>query len=83
MDDKPTHIKVDQDSPTGTSSKAHGANVDAVAFNISFIASKNPTLSVQILKLYADAYKISPSDPPHPDEDFELALGGLPDPFKK
>lgn len=83
MDDKTiSHISVEQDNPTGIASRVHGANIDAVAFNITLIASKNPTLAVKLMELYQEAYTISPSDPPHPEEDFTAALDNLPNPFK-
>ncbi|HKU18119.1 MAG TPA: hypothetical protein VJP80_02490 [Candidatus Saccharimonadales bacterium] len=84
MDDaSSTKVKVSENSPTGVASRAHGANVDALAFNITFIASRNPNLAVKIMKLYDEARQISADDPPHPEEDFTLALSDLPDPFGK
>lgn len=76
-----TRIKVDADSPTGISSRSHGSNVNAIAFNIDLIATKNPTLAVNLLKEYDEAHKILPDDPPQPGEDFSLALDKF-DPFK-
>lgn len=79
---KSSQIKVNQDAPTGISSLVHGANVDAVAFNISFIANKNPTLALQIMKLYNEAHQISPGDSPYPEEDFTAANDELKGFFK-
>lgn len=74
---KSSQIKINDDAPTGIASQAHGMNTDAVAFNISFITSKNPTLALQIMKLYREAHKISASDPPYPEEDYKAALNDL------
>jgi len=75
---KNTELKIREDRPTGISSQAHGANADALGFNITFIAAYNPNLAVQIMKLYNEARTISPGDPQHPDEDFDLAFNKLP-----
>ena len=82
MDDsKTSQVRVNDDSPTGISSKVHGANIDALAFNISLIASKNPALALKILELYNEAHEISPDDPPHPEEDYSITLEKLKDIF--
>jgi hypothetical protein len=80
--DKPkmSQIKVREDRPTGIASSAHGANVNALAFNLDLIGSKDPKLAAQVLKDYKEAHAISPNDPPHPDEDFSLALEDFPEP---
>lgn len=64
---------------TGVSSRAHGANIDGVAFNLGFIAEKNPVLATNILNNYKEASALSPTDPEHPDEDVDLALDNLKD----
>lgn len=46
--------------------------MDALGFNIPFIAARNPKLAIEIMKLYALAHKIQESDPQAPDEDFGL-----------
>lgn len=71
-DKKSTRLTIREDRPTGISSSAFGSNVNAMGFNILFIASKNPRLAVEIMKLYAEAEKIKASDPNAPDEDFSL-----------
>lgn len=81
MDDKPTDLKIRADKATGISSRMHGANMDAVGFNLAFIALKNPKLAVDIINLYSQAQAIKETDPKAPDEDFELfneALKNLP-----
>ena len=79
---KSTKITVSDDASTGISSRAHGANLDALAFNVTFIASRNPNLAVKLLKLYDEARHIKPDDTPQPEEDFATALEDLPNPFK-
>ena len=74
---KSTRIKIDVDTPTGISSRAHGSNINAVAFNIDLISAKNPALAANLLKEYDEAHKILPDDPPDPGEDFSLALDKL------
>lgn len=78
---KSSELKVNGDKPTGISSSAHGANVNALAFNIDFIASKNPTLALQIMKIYSEARKIHLSDPSYPEEDYSVVFEELKDLF--
>ena len=73
-DEKATQIVIKSGKPTGLSSRAFGANIDGVAFNLEYIASKNPTLAAQIAKNYKEASEITDSTPKHPDEDFDLAF---------
>lgn len=70
MTDKITHITLKDNKATGIAV----GNVPSVAFNLLFIASKNPTLAAQILTLYKEAFAIKEDDPSHPDEDFSLAF---------
>lgn len=77
-----TQITIKADRPIGISSRAHGAKLDGVAFNIAFIASKNPTLATAILQLYKEAAALTENDPVYPDEDFDLALAKLEDLLK-
>jgi hypothetical protein len=74
-----TQITLKDSKATGLSSRAHGANIDGVAFNIGFIAQKNPVLATNILKNYKEAATLSPDDPEHPDEDFDLVIDALKD----
>ena len=79
---KISQVSLHDDSPTGINSKVHGANIDALAFNISLIASKNPALALKIFELYNEAHQISPDDTPHPEEDYSISLEKLKDIFK-
>ena len=69
---KSTKLNIREDRPTGLASSAHGSNVNAVDFNLLFIAARNPKLAVEILKLYAQACEIQENDPKAPEEDFAL-----------
>ncbi len=71
-DPKSTKINIRDDRPTGLSSSAHGSNLDAIGFNIAFIALRNPKLAVEIMKLYAQAHIVKENDPRAPEEDFAL-----------
>lgn len=71
-EEKTTKLGIRENRPTAISSTAHGSNLDAVGFNIAFIAVRNPKLAVDILGLYAQAAEIKPDDPAAPDEDFSL-----------
>lgn len=67
-----TKLNVRNDRPTAISSLAGGSNLDAIGFNIAFVAAHNPKLAIEILKLYAQAHQIKEDDPAAPDEDFAL-----------
>jgi hypothetical protein len=69
-----TKLTIREDRPTALSSVVYGSNLNAVGFNIAFIALKNPKLAVDIMKLYAKAHKIQENDPQAPDEDLELFM---------
>jgi hypothetical protein len=71
-DAKSTKLNIREDRPTALSSSVRGSNVDAVGFNLLFIAAHNPKLAVEILKLYAKAHEIQEDDPKAPEEDFAL-----------
>ena len=71
-DAKSTKLNIREDRPTALASSVHGSNVDAIGFNLLFIAQRNPKLAVEIMSLYALAYKVQENDPPAPDEDFAL-----------
>lgn len=68
-----TEVSVRDDKATGIASRVHGANIDAVAFNIDLIAAKRPTKAVEVLDLYNELKDISLDTPIAPDEDFGLA----------
>jgi hypothetical protein len=78
-DKKSTKLTVREDQPTGIASSAFGSNVDALGFNILFIAARNPKLAVEIMELYAKAQQIQTDDPLAPDEDFALFTHKLAD----
>ncbi len=71
-DTKSTKLNVREDRPTAISSSVHGSNLDAIGFNIAFLASRDPKLAIEVMKLYARAHEIQESDPQAPDEDFAL-----------
>ena len=81
-EEKETKITLKSDKATGVSSRAYGANIDAVAFNLTYLAKKNPVLAATILKNYKDAAAVSQYDPEHPDEDFGLASENIQDLLK-
>jgi hypothetical protein len=67
-----TKLQIREDRPTGLSSVVHGSNLDAMGFNIAFIALRNPKLAIEIMRLYDEAHKLQSDDPKAPDEDFKL-----------
>lgn len=69
---KSTNLNIREDRPTAISSSAYGSNLDAIGFNIAFLASRDPKLAIEIMKLYARAHEVQESDPQAPDEDFAL-----------
>lgn len=71
-DAKSTKLNIREDRPTALASSAFGSNVDAIGFNLLFLAARNPKLAVEILKLYARARQVQAGDPPAPDEDYAL-----------
>lgn len=72
-DDKKTTVSISANKATGIASRVHGANVDAVAFNITLIAEKEPTRAAHLLNEYNDLKGITLDTPAKPDEDFGLA----------
>jgi hypothetical protein len=71
-DSKTTKLTIRADRPTALASSAHGSNLDAIGFNVAFLAARSPKLAVEIMRLYADAHAVQASDPSAPDEDFDL-----------
>jgi len=69
---KSTKLNIREDRPTALSSSVHGSNLDAIGFNIAFLAARNPKLAIEIMKLYALAHQVQEDDPSAPDEDFAL-----------
>ncbi len=74
-----TQLSIRKDRPTAISSSVYGTGVDAIGFNLAFIALKNPRLAVEIMKFYSEASKVKDSDPQAPDEDIELFTRALRD----
>ena len=73
MSDLPSiKLQVRSDHPTATASQAYNSKVDALAFNIPFIAKYQPKLAIELLRLYAKAHAITENDPEAPDEDYAL-----------
>lgn len=71
-DPKSTQLKVREDRPTAIAGTVYGSNLNAIGFNINFLALRNPKLAVEILRLYSKAHEVQVDDPKAPDEDFEL-----------
>jgi len=67
-----TKLNIREDKATAISSSLYGANINAIGFNILFIAQRNPKLAVEILRLFDEAKKIKENDPSAPEEDFAL-----------
>lgn len=74
-DTKSTKLNIREDRPTALSSPANGANLVGVGFNLLFVATYDPKLAADILKLYAKAHAIQEGTPKAPDEDYELFAG--------
>lgn len=72
-DTKKTDVSIRSDKATGIASTAHGANIDALGFNITLIAEKEPTRAAHLIKEYNELKDITPDTPAKPDEDFGLA----------
>lgn len=53
MSTKQTKLTIREDRPTGLASSGQGSNVDAIGFNITFLALRNPRLAIEVVKLYA------------------------------
>ena len=68
-----TEITVRSDKATGVASKANGSNIDALAFNITLLAEKNPAKAAQILKEYDELKNVTSDTPAMPGEDSALA----------
>jgi hypothetical protein len=71
-DVKSTKLTIREDRATALSSSAHGSNMDAIGFNLTFLALRNPKLAVEILRLYALAHAVDEDYPQAPDEDYAL-----------
>ncbi len=69
-----TRITLKSGKATGITEFPSEADIQGVGFNLGYIASKDPTLAVDILKDYERAKKITQDSPTHPDEDYSLAF---------
>lgn len=72
-----TRIKIKPNSPVAISSTVNGANINALGFNIDLIASKNPNLAIEIMRLFELAKQINSSNNKRSDEDFATAIQQL------
>lgn len=72
-DFKKTDVSIRSDRAVGISSRAHGANVDAITFNLGMVGEKMPTLIPIIQKLYVTLKDVTPETHPQLAEDAELA----------
>lgn len=70
---KVTKLAMREDMSTSITSSQHGANLDTVGFNITFILERRPKLAIEILKLYDQARQLRQGDPFAPDEDYRSA----------
>jgi hypothetical protein len=52
---KTTKITLREDDPVGGSSTQYRANLDAVGFNLTFIAQHDPRLAIEVIKLWREA----------------------------
>ena len=69
---KYTKLSIREDKAASIASSGHNANLDAIGFNMLFIAWRQPKLAIEIMKLFAQASKIKEDDPQAPDEDMAL-----------
>lgn len=68
-------IKVSENFPVGSSSKWLGANVNAFAFNLDFIAQRDPNLAQSLLELADQAMDLFDKEPLAVDDPrFDIAL---------
>lgn len=80
MHDEPAKVSkltIRPDRPIGISSIGHGANVDAIGFNLMFIAERKPKLATDLLKLWREASELRPEDPKAHGEDYAAAEAEL------
>lgn len=80
---KKSQITVSADKATGASSTTHGANINAVAFNLDLLIEKHPTKAVMLLKEYTELSGVTAESPASPDEDTGMAADQVSDLLKK
>jgi hypothetical protein len=73
-DFKKTDVSIRSDRAVGISSRAYGANIDAIVFNLDMVGEKMPTLAPIIQKLYTALKDVTPETPAQPEEDVRLAI---------
>jgi len=71
-DPKTTKLNIREDRPTAIASSLQKSNLDAIGFNIAFLAMRSPRLVIEVMKLYALAHKVDENDPVAPDEDMAM-----------
>lgn len=71
--DASSKLTIRADMPVSVSSSAHGANLDAIGFNIAFIAMRKPLLAVELMRLCGEARELTVDTPTAADEDMILA----------
>ncbi len=76
-DSKFTKLNIREDRPTALSSSMQGSNINAIGFNINFLALRKPKLAIEILRLYDEANNVQINYPKAPDEDLELYTDAL------
>lgn len=72
-----TKLTVLADRPTAIASSEHGANLDVIGFNLSFIAQRRPRLAVELIELYQEASQLDADAPPAAAEDFLAAESAM------
>lgn len=58
-----TKVTVHRDSPVAITSEAYGANVGALAFNLTYIAQRNPELALTLMEVYKQARELRDVEP--------------------
>jgi hypothetical protein len=78
-------LAIVSDKPVGMSSSVHGANLDAVGFNMSFIMVRQPQLAAEIMAAFRQTMELSVDDPkvPHADNQMDEARQQLQQTFKR
>ena len=68
-----TKLSIRSDMATSISSSQHGANLDAIGFNVNLLLTRRPLLAVDLMRLYHEARDIFAEAPVAPAEDFHVA----------
>ncbi|MGH3494047.1 MAG: hypothetical protein ACRDRL_28500 [Sciscionella sp.] len=75
--EKVSKLTIRSDFPTSVSSRVHGANLNAIGFNMAFIAKRRPQLAVELMRLCREAGDLSAETPVAPDEDYLGAMAEM------